>query len=1190
MSSRHRRERTNRSSRQSPALGPLAAARADHPAGEFFQILFTIALSLVVLRPEPALAGAEPSICWTSDASASCGCPATEGAISDEASSFRLFLDPGPARYSGTACAFATGVPDGDEVCAIAIGLESTHADVTLDGFASSIVGAPDLVANLIGSQNLVINHLMPSGLSSCLELGTVSVTHATGDNGLTPTVRITETTSEWTNAALGTEVFSAIALPEPSFPLLLVMGLALLQVLARQQQTFRRSACLKHGARIPMALIGLGIAWTPGGADAFEYFDLNAFLARAGPGAVRLDLSGFPLDDAGYNVFETNPEERRGIKISAPGVPSVVSFPELAGKTGTFLVFDSGLEAHGIVASPGGTIVQDDGVFLDFVRPVRGVGLRIIDATSPDGARLTADDKVIFRDAHGQILAVYSLDQVKRGRSAFVGYVARPGTLPVATVEFVETSDPSQPDHVWIDDIVVLQNPDPYADDWRDYAPGTAVAPVNLPSLEDPALALDAPDGRFFELSANGSIVMWFKDNALVTSLDASPDLRIYAQTNANSKVGVEISQDGDLWVILGTLAAGTFTDFDIDSAFNIVPNEPYAFVRLSGTGAATDPPSFIDAVEALSSAPIEDNDFDGAADPFDNCPGIPNPSQADGDGDGVGNRCDVCRQVVDPLQSDVNGDGIGDACEGPTLELVLDPPPGTSGLKLTGGDLYLDCGGAEIQSLNFAVGVPPGAGSFVFGAASTDSSATAGCEAPSEENVFSPFTAASGCVTAADLGTTVNPLVSGAVYGDPGTGDPEAFYLFLSAGNDPIDRLCAPGQEGVYLGRLNFVADLAAPSSRRVRLGQWGSLLNWFDSARLSDPDLLLSTRVTQGNGIARTPTPILGAGLVSGSEPAVGLITSGATASSAADVVLELREADLSADGLEQSWDLCITDESVLRMTRVTVGIEGPVGASGTADMVLVGCEDPGPVGGWMDCQKDAVEVGSTVDEAGSFAFGPEAAGSPSLFGSLQDSTLYVSLSGSYSDSFSTGLLNASTTSSTCLATITIADPGHVPSLTLVGIEDLTSPVAPLLDEFAAESEPDAVVIRNTSYDADGDAILEGDNCVLVANVDQLNSGGFQSSLSDVDLDGDACECGDGNATGAVWQSGVEGTADVASIRSYLASLSSDIATRLKCSAVDTTTCNMADVVAWYTGLNLGGAVGDGTCEAVSGAEPE
>ena len=58
-------------------------------------------------------------------------------------------------------------------------------------------------------------------------------------------------------------------------------------------------------------------------------------------------------------------------------------------------------------------------------------------------------------------------------------------------------------------------------------------------------------------------------------------------------------------------------------------------------------------------------DSDGDGVVDGLDNCPTVPNPTQADADADGIGDACDNCPGVANVDQADADGDGIGNACD---------------------------------------------------------------------------------------------------------------------------------------------------------------------------------------------------------------------------------------------------------------------------------------------------------------------------------------------------------------------------------------------------------------------------------------------------------------------------------------------------------------------------------------------
>ena len=154
------------------------ARRQSAPSGG---IVFRYALLtglLSIIATSRAFAGAEPVVCWSADVVPVCGCSSsTPTVIPDGTTTFNLFVETGSTVYSGSVCEFAQTDPDGDEVCAVALGLESTDADLTLDGFTAS-TAASGAVSNLIATNNLVINHFDPTGILGCLVLGSVDVTY----------------------------------------------------------------------------------------------------------------------------------------------------------------------------------------------------------------------------------------------------------------------------------------------------------------------------------------------------------------------------------------------------------------------------------------------------------------------------------------------------------------------------------------------------------------------------------------------------------------------------------------------------------------------------------------------------------------------------------------------------------------------------------------------------------------------------------------------------------------------------------------------------------------------------------------------------------------------------------------------------------------------------------------------------
>jgi hypothetical protein len=1129
--------------------------------------------------PELAYAQlATPSLCLTTSSSCDCTSKLDERIINPGPTTFQLSLIPGTTGSSNlnNVCVFGATDANGDEVCALAIGLESTSPEIVLNSFTANALLSPAVVSNRVSDSNIILNHFNPAGDSACIELGTLQVdrddpSSITGD----AFIQLTATTSEWVDAALEVHTFPTTYLPEPSKPVGLGIG-TLFMICAfglRSRKRYPRRFLPRRVA------IATGVALIMAGeAQAFEYFELDSFLARLGPGARHIDFESFPLDDNGYGVFSAGQEIRRGAALSADFVPSPISLdgpPQ--SYFGTFLVFESPA-TFGRVASPGSTNAGQDDVRVRFEAPVRAAGIRVIDATTNDGSSLTSTDQVLFLNAYGGILAQYSLGSARKGQSAFVGYVARPGSLPVAELRVVESVGGLIPeDNIWIDDVVYLADADPYADEWVRFVPNNGGTATELPEW-DATRALDEEDSLYTSLGPAGEIVVQFTDNSLIGDGQINPDLRIWGLSGSTGITTVEISEDGTVWLQVGA-ATGHVTNLDIDPVSS--PGIHYSFVRL--TQLSQSATSEIDAIEALSSIAIADQDFDGIADGVDNCLSQPNPTQADDDEDGIGNRCDNCRPIANPTQTDLNGDGKGDVCEMPKLRLIQDAPSLSTGLQSTGADLYLDCGGSDLQELNVGLTIPPSATQVQFGRLFGELGE--GCESPQQTNILSPVSGM-GCSGRTGIGSTVDPTLSGISI--PGSSVPspyrqDALFLFLSAGPLQSDLLCVAHQTNVYLGRINFSAPGSGGYNSRMAFTQRGALLGALSPTGPGSPP---SQRQPMSYRTESAPPPMLRS-FGTGASPPSGL-------------TLEIIPSAGQVAETAVSWDICITDESTLLMHRISFALQGPTGATDSNAIGLVGCTGTPDTTGRRACNQG--DLYSDVDATASWAFGPYNAADSSTFGTfgmyVEPETLYVLLQGKGpNDSGTAGLLNTTTVASTCVATITVGDAGVAPVVIFAGIDTVTAPDEPFVDEGGNSVDGTTGVSWTTSgdtgYDADGDGYLDGnDNCEIVSN-DQTNSGGFRAEGAAVDIDGDACECGDGNDTGIVWENGVEtlvSTSDVQSIREYLAQISNDTSTRIKCSAIGTTTCNMADAFAWYQYLDNDNADGDGLCEATSGAPPE
>jgi hypothetical protein len=125
-----------------------------------------------------------------------------------------------------------------------------------------------------------------------------------------------------------------------------------------------------------------------------------------------------------------------------------------------------------------------------------------------------------------------------------------------------------------------------------------------------------------------------------------------------------------------LGDLRLGGFgsclqTSIPVPTAMDAtLPESGQGFFYLvtgeNGTGEGTAGSTSAGATRSpTASCPPADSDGDAVLDAIDNCPLIPNASQANADGDALGNLCDNCPTVANDSRIDRDTDGIGDPCD---------------------------------------------------------------------------------------------------------------------------------------------------------------------------------------------------------------------------------------------------------------------------------------------------------------------------------------------------------------------------------------------------------------------------------------------------------------------------------------------------------------------------------------------
>jgi hypothetical protein len=520
-------------------------------------------------------------------------------------------------------------------------------------------------------------------------------------------------------------------------------------------------------------------------------------------------------------------------------------------------------------------------------------------------------------------------------------------------------------------------------------------------------------------------------------------------------------------------------------------------------------------------------DTDSDGVGDACDNCDSMQNPDQFDRDGDTVGDLCDNCVDVLNSDQLDANGDSVGDACEPARLILIPDPTGGgmlARAMLQSGGpeyDLYIDCGSQTIGRVEIGLEMPTGI--------------------TPETADFGPGCTATSCSAATTMGPTVNEARSFAVAGaqiDFGVANRLYVAIEGDGGSSPV--LCTPGVEN-YIGSLAVTAfptdgstvSLTPNEIDAVQIPSCNPLTqNCFENVPLQSPS---HTEITFNQYL-----------LVVGPEESL--------------IDLELLPDPTDTDGIPPTrWILRLDSEEGIY--KLAVGVIPPPG-SGSGDIRFEGCvnsqESPGTL-----C---ATAPGPYVAPGSSRTFGPD----PTPPADARSDTMYVTLQGNLDideTNFSLNVpnLNDDPNMKTLLGRITL-DEGQAnepPGLTTDGaaaVLGLPSGSAPFLRSDAGGvgiSDYKLIGSGQVVEDTDGDRFVNGsDNCVFVPQLDQADSGGFNTTAPD--FRGDACQCGDGTLDGRVM------TADVDALREVLAGKPASASVKELCSVSGNTVCDVKDVL--------------------------
>jgi len=126
-----------------------------------------------------------------------------------------------------------------------------------------------------------------------------------------------------------------------------------------------------------------------------------------------------------------------------------------------------------------------------------------------------------------------------------------------------------------------------------------------------------------------------------------------------------------GAPWAYNQQCLFGSLQSPSASDALDPQPFKAFYYLASSACGSSAESPLGRSSQGAPTPQPFTcpdpslDEDGDGVQEAADNCPGVPNATQADSDADGHGNACDNCPSAFNPQQENSDTDGMGDACD---------------------------------------------------------------------------------------------------------------------------------------------------------------------------------------------------------------------------------------------------------------------------------------------------------------------------------------------------------------------------------------------------------------------------------------------------------------------------------------------------------------------------------------------